>query len=106
MKKPRIIPAYLNRLTYDERMYVRWTTLLGLILGAYFVWFFAVSIPGFTESKTFYDQHAWKIYGMFAFLAALVIIYLKTSKYRKLIKLEPKVKQTKPNDTSSKEETK
>ena len=95
MKKPRIIPAFLNALTYNERMYLRYTTLGGLILGAYFVWFFALAIPGFIESKTFNDQYAWKIYGMFVLLGLVVIIYLKTNQYKKLIKLEPKVKQQK-----------
>lgn len=98
MKKPKLIPAFLNRLTYYERMYVRYSALSGLILGAYIVWFIALTIPGFTESKTLDDQYAWKIYGMFPLLVSLSIVGIKQTKYKKLIKLEPRIKQTKPDD--------
>ena len=95
MKKPKIIPAFINHLTYNEKKYLQYTTLGAIIIGVYFTWIIGITLPGMGESKHWNDQFAWKIWGMFPISVIMVTNYFKIRQYRKLIKLEPKVKQTK-----------
>ena len=92
MKKPKIIPAYLNKLTYNERKYSSYQVVLGIMIGSYATYGLAVMTP-FAYSGFNFISYKFSIYCIL--LAFMILTMSKISKYKKVIKLEPRVKQKK-----------
>ena len=101
MKKPKLIPAYRNSLTYNERRYDLHLHLAGLFCGAHLTWGFGILSPYFFDVR--FSLFSWQFIGYCIIISLALLEIAQYSKYKKLIKLEPKIKQTKPDDTSSKE---
>ena len=95
MKKPKIIPAYLNKLTYNERKYASHQVLLGIMFGSYATYGFSVMVPFTSDPNKPVDVFSFEFLVFYILLSLMVLSLIKLSKYKKLIKLEPRVKQQK-----------
>ena len=96
MKKPKIIPAYLNRLTYNERKYASFQVVLGIMLGSYATYGLAVMFPFVMNPNNSMISYQFLVF--FILLSLMIISLSKLSKYKKLVKLEPRIKQKKEDN--------
>lgn len=94
MKKQKIIPAFINKLTFNERRYLFHSSLAFLCTGMYVIWGFVVYMPIIFSNE---PQYSWKFIGYCIILVLFAITWIKAVTYHKLIKKEPSNKQPKEN---------
>ena len=95
-KKPKIIPAFLNSLSYNERKYYSHSTLSILCFGVWITYACTIAIPDIFMNNFHVTDLHFIIYWII--IAVNMIEVIQYSRYKKLIKLEPKVKQKKEQE--------